>query len=40
MKEVKLDLLDAHVQAFKNGVQFIEKPVIEYDTDIIQKNKF
>ena len=40
MKEVKLDLLDAHVQAFKSGVQFIEKPVIEYDTDIIRNINF
>ena len=40
MKEVKLDLLDAHVQAFKSGDQFIEKPVIEYDTDIIRNINF
>ena len=40
MKEVKLDLLDAHVQAFKCGDQFIEKPVIEYDTDIIRNINF
>ena len=40
MKEVKLDLLDAHVQAFKSGNQFIEKPVIEYDTDIIRNINF
>ena len=40
MKEVKLDLLDEHIKAFKSGDQFIEKPVIEYDTDIIRKVSF
>ena len=40
MQEVKLDLLDAHIQAFKNGDQFIEKPLIKYKSDIIQKKKF
>ena len=40
MKEVNLDLLDAHVQAFKNGDQFIEKPVVEYDSNNIQKTNF
>ena len=40
MKEVKLDLLDAHIKAFKSGDQFIEKPVIEYDTDIIRNINF
>ena len=40
MKEVRLDLLDAHVQAFKDGNQCIEKPVIEYDTNIIRNINF
>jgi uridine kinase len=40
MKEVKLDLLDAHVRAFKNGDHFIKKPVIEYDSNIIQDTNF
>ena len=40
MKEVNLDLLDAHVQAFKDGSQFIEKPVIEYESNNIQKTNF
>ena len=40
MKEVKLDLLDAHVKAFKNGEHFIEKPLIEYDSNTIQNKNF
>ena len=40
MKEVNLDLLDAHVKAFKNGHQFIEKPVVDYDTNIIRNINF
>ena len=40
MKEVKLDLLDAHVKAFKNGEQFIEKPLIEYDSNTSQNTNF
>ena len=40
MKEVKLDLLDAHVKAFKNGDHFIEKPLIEYDSNTSQNTNF
>ena len=40
LKEVNIDLLDAHVQAFKNGDQFIEKPIIEYDSNNVQKTNF
>ena len=40
MREVKLNLLDTHAQAFKNGDQFIKKPVIQYDSNNIQKTNF
>ena len=40
MREVKLDLLDAHVKAFKNGEHFIEKPLIEYGSNTRQNTNF
>jgi uridine kinase len=40
MKEVKLDLLDVHVKAFKSGKNSIEKPLIEYDSNISRNTNF
>tara|TARA_B100001093_G_scaffold250881_1_gene240325 strand:- start:822 stop:1469 length:648 start_codon:yes stop_codon:yes gene_type:complete len=40
MKEVKLDLLDAHLKAFKNGEHFIEKPVVDYGSNTSQNTNF
>ena len=39
-KEIKLDLLNAHVQAFKNGDRLIEKPLISYDKNMVEKTSF
>ena len=34
-QEVRLDLMDAHVQAFLDGAAQIEKPLVEYESDSI-----
>jgi uridine kinase len=35
LQEVRLDLMDAHVQAFLDGAAQIEKPLVEYESDSI-----
>ena len=40
MKEVKLDLLDVHVKAFKSGKNSIEKPLVEYDSNTSRNTNF
>lgn len=35
INEVRLDLLDEHLQAARRGVAVIEKPLVEYDADRI-----
>lgn len=34
-QEVKLDLLDQHIKAFRNGAASIDKPLVDYETDSI-----
>ena len=34
-QEVKLDLMDAHVREFLDGVSAIEKPLVDYESDSI-----
>ncbi len=34
-QEVRLDLLDAHLQAFHDDADSIEKPLVDYDTDSV-----
>jgi len=33
--EVKIDLLDAHMRAFREGIESSEKPLVDYETDSI-----
>jgi len=33
--EVRIDLLDAHLQTFRDGGETIEKPLVDYETDSI-----
>ncbi len=33
--EVRLDLLDAHLQAFRENADSVEKPLVDYETDSI-----
>ncbi len=35
-QEVKLDLLDAHLQAFRDGAAEIEKPLVIYEDDAVE----
>jgi uridine kinase len=34
-QEVKIDLLDQHLKAFRNGAASIDKPLVDYETDSI-----
>jgi len=34
-REVKLDLMDAHMRAFLAGADTIEKPLVDYDADLV-----
>ena len=34
-KEVRLDLLDAHLDSFRGGAKSIDKPLVDYETDSI-----
>lgn len=38
-QEVKLDLMDAHVQAFLDGVPEIDKPLVDYESDTITSER-
>lgn len=38
-QEVRLDLLDAHLKAFRDGEQIIEKPLVIYEDDSITSER-
>ena len=40
IKEVRLDLMDEHIEAFHNGEVFINKPTIDYKTDTVLLENF
>ena len=37
--EVAVKLLDSHLRAFRNGVKHIEKPLVDYDGDTIDREE-
>ena len=39
-QEVRLDLLDAHLQSFREGASIIEKPLVIYDEDRVTTERF
>ena len=36
LQEVKLDLMDAHMRAFLDGADAIEKPLVDYESDSVK----
>ena len=39
-QEVRLDLLDAHLQSFRDGASIIEKPLVIYEEDRVAMERF
>ena len=39
-QEVRLDLLDAHLQSFREGASIIEKPLVIYEEDRVTAERF
>lgn len=40
IKEVRLDLMNEHIEAFHNGEVFVNKPTIDYKTDTVLLENF
>jgi len=36
-QEVRLDLMDSHLKAFLDGMESVEKPLVDYETDSIDQ---